>query len=179
MRIVTASLFLAQSLFLTVFASYPLLAEKACVKVASGKVVCGELVPKKPSSSNAPSPKEKITIKTQLGVDFTLNGCSKSRDGLICLINVYNSTDFDKRVIYGGYIDITDSEGNTYQTAEFSIGNRYQSETILPPKSNTKSQIFLRPNGLLNNYIRILKVQPRIDSQFVNIVFRDFNINQP
>jgi hypothetical protein len=179
MNKVTLNILLLKTLLIVFLLSPQVLAEKACVKSESGKVVCGELVPKKPSSINDPSLKQKITIKTQSGVDFTLNGCSKSRDRLICLINIYNSTDFDKRVLYGGYFTIIDNEGNTYQTPDYSIGNRYQSEAILPPKSTTKSQVFFKPNGPLNNYVRLLKGQPRIDDQYSgnDVIFRDFKVN--
>jgi hypothetical protein len=181
MRLVTASFILVQSLFLSIFISYSALSEKACVKSELGKVVCGELVPNKNSLNNSPSPSQRMTVTTQSGVNFTLNGCSKSRTGISCAINIYNSTDFDKEVVYNffGVHSIIDSEGNEYKTSTFAIGNKRLAKATLPPKLTIKSQIFFKPTGSFNNFVRILRIYPQIDRGLkFDVTFRDFSINQ-
>lgn len=179
MRVKITNFLLTQIVLLNVITLKTAFAEQACVKNSLGKVVCGELVPKKNSSTSSPSPEQKMTIKTQSGLSFTLNGCSKSRAGLSCSIAIYNSTDFDKVVAYNSYYgySIIDSEGNEYKaTSDSSIGNKSWGHTVLPPKLTIKSQLFFRPNGPLTNYGRILSLYPQIDNRNFNVTFRDFQI---
>jgi hypothetical protein len=156
----------------------PASAEQACVKTPLGKIVCGELQPKKESATTTSRSEQKQVVKTKSGIEFTLNGCKKSNAGLSCSISIYNSTDYDKRVNYtyaGGY-SIIDSEGNKYASSVVSIGNQGLYAT-LPPKLTIKSYVVFQPNGKLTNRIRSLNVNPWVESNEFNVTFRDFNVN--
>jgi hypothetical protein len=179
MQVKVANLFLTQTVFLSILSLPPALAETACIKSPAGKVICGELVPKQESPNTAPS-SQTMVFKTKSGLDFTLNGCSKSRDGLSCSISIYNSTDFDKKVGYNTYYtySIIDSEGNEYKaTRDSSIGNKSWGGTILPPKLKIRSQLFFKPNGPLSDFVRVLKFNPSVDNRTLEVTFRDFRIN--
>jgi hypothetical protein len=190
MRVVTAGFLLVKSLFLSTLISFPAIAEKACIKVASGKLVCGELVPK--NKKTAPASIKKAPVNPS-GVDLTLDGCTKSREGLLCSISVYNSTDYDKRFrIYADWLPeqaqyksiIIDSEGNQYAATLSGLGSELGpkpgigggfSNATLPPKLKMKSLLLFRPNGRLNDYIRILKVSVDVEGRQYFHTFRDFN----
>ena len=156
------------------------LSEEACVKDSSGNMMCGELIPKSQVSTETPTNSE-MTVGTESGLKFTLNGCSKLSAGFICSVDVYNSTDFDKTLKYNSYyqFSVTDSEGNTYTAhhdTSSTLGNN-QSTSVLPPKLAIKSQIVFKPSGNLTDYIRILRIDPQVDNVQYKVVFRDFQVN--
>jgi hypothetical protein len=157
----------------------PSSAKEGCVRSQNGNTTCGELVEK-----NISSKVNKKTIRTKSGVNFTLEGCRKSDVGLVCLVSVFNSTDYDKRVrispAYGS--KIIDSEGNEYKLRKVDYGingtNRGDQIITMPPKLTIKTQLLFIPSGRLTDYIRILQIEPDIEQKFIGkVIFRDFNVN--
>jgi hypothetical protein len=185
MRIVNPGIFLIQTLLLGVLLPSPVLSEKACVKSATGKVVCGDLVPKgktltTPSSSNTK------TQRNSSGVDLTLEGCTKSREGFLCSIKIYNSTDYDKdfRIYYNWVYKsiLIDSESNEYAASQSAVASKeglggVAGPITLPPKAKIESQLLFRPSGRLNDYIRILKIEFAVERKRYQAIFRDFKVN--
>jgi hypothetical protein len=157
----------------------PTSAEQACVRNQEGKLVCGEFVNKKsPTESN--SSDNKMQVRNQLGIDFGLEGCKKSKAGLHCSLSIYNSTDFDKQMgwnIFMGNNVLIDSEGHQYTTQAIKFGNINRDAT-LPPKTTMKAQVFFRPSNGLSSYIRVLQIAPIIESNNnIRLTFRDFRVN--
>jgi hypothetical protein len=193
MRVATASFLFIQSLFLSVFISHPALSEKVCVKSTSGKVICGELVPKKKKAPAPASGKKKAPVNPS-GVDLTLEGCVKSREGLMCSITVYNSTDYDKNFrIYADWLPenpqyksiIIDSEGNQYAAIISGIGSQLGpkpgigggfSNATLPPKIKMSARLLFRPSGRLTDNIRVFKISFEVESKQYFQTFRDFSV---
>jgi hypothetical protein len=64
----------------------PSLAEQACVRIQNGKLICGELAPKKSDANSKPS-NSKVATQSQMGLDFTLEGCKKAKAGLYCSVS--------------------------------------------------------------------------------------------
>jgi hypothetical protein len=163
----------------------PSFAEQACVRIQNGKLICGELVPKKSDASSKPSD-SKVATQSQMGLDFTLEGCKKAKAGLYCSVSIYNSTDFDKQL--GWFPDnvLIDSESRQYTTSIVKLGNSNMSGAsliyygpTLPPKAKIKSQIFFRPSNGLSNYVRVLTIKPIIErNNDTRLTFRDFNVTQ-
>ncbi len=170
------NIFLAQAFIfgLTAFIpAMPALAKQACVRIQDGQVICGEPVPNNTPSTNKPS--EQKSVQTRSGISFTLNGCQKSRIGLICAIAVQNTTDYDKRVrIFAYQSTLMDSEGNQYKA---SSNSTLAQITTLPPKLTMTTKLLFRPSGNLNNYIRVLKIGMDIEQRSGNVIFRDFDVS--
>lgn len=158
-------------------------AQEVCVRNPPGNIVCGELVPDdflQPQSGESPSESTERTIKTESGLFFTLDGCSRSNAGLTCGISVYNSTDFDKTLSYQNFViyRAIDDRGNTYKaTRDTSIANGNFTASLIPPKATVKSQLVFKPDGDLSNFIRILSLSPTIDNRSYEVTFRDFPID--
>jgi hypothetical protein len=170
----------------------PVSAKEACVRNTNAEIVCGELVNEKPPTNNQPNKK---TVNTKSGVDFTLEGCKKSREGLLCSVSVYNSTDYDKDFrIYANWLPeqpeyrsiIIDSEGNEYAATLSGIGSELSpkpgigggfSNATFPPKLKRTALLLFRPNGRLSDYIKILKIKFEVEKARYQITFRDFKVN--
>lgn len=185
MSIVSSGICLIQTLLLGILLSSPVLSEKACVKSATGKVVCGDLVPKG-KTLTTPSMGNKKTQTNSSGVNLTLGGCTKSREGLLCSITIYNSTDYDKdfRVYYNWLYksSLIDSESNEYAASQSVVASKeglggVAGPIILPPKAKVESQLLFRPSGRLNDYIRILKIEFAVERKRYQAIFRDFKVN--
>ncbi len=181
------SLLLAQLfVFTTTILSFvlPSLGKEVCVRNIAGKIICGEVVNKQKSTS-VNSYINRRTQKNQSGVDLTFEGCEKSRDGLLCSISVYNSTDYDKTFkLYGAWAyrsSLIDSEGNEYIAQRVALGSKWDLGGIinasLPPKLKIRSQLLFRPSGRLSNYIRVLNVRFDVEGKGFNTVFRDSDVN--
>jgi hypothetical protein len=158
----------------------PSLAEQACVRIQNGKLICGELAPKKSEANSKPS-NSKVAMQSKMGLDFTLEGCKKAKAGLYCSVSRYNSTDFDKKIRWSAYPYnvLIDSESRQYTTSVEKMGNRHIAEnTTLPPKAKIKAQLFFRPSNGLSNYIKVLRIAPIIeDSHGITLTFRDFDVS--
>lgn len=168
---------LIQSLVLISLAfCLPVFSKQVCIKNSLDKKACGELIPNTDSSVNSP-PDPNMTIRTKAGLNFTLKNCRKSREGLNCFIDVYNSTDFDKKMSIARQYPhfIINSEVNEY-SAHTTLGNNRTVFATMPPKSKIESQIFIRPNGLPTDSIRILKISPIIENSVIDVTFRDFHV---
>jgi hypothetical protein len=157
----------------------PSLAEQACVRIQNGKLICGELAPKKSDTNSKPS-NSKVAKQSKIGIDFTFEGCKKARAGLYCSVSIYNSTDFDKLIRWSNFTGSTvliDSESREYSTTTVTMGNRNgYTNTTLPPKATINAQIFFRPSNGLSNYIRIFKIGTIVENNEVKLTFRDFNV---
>jgi hypothetical protein len=185
MKVANAGVLLIQLLILGFLVPSPVLSEKACVKNASGKVVCGDLIPNK-KTSTTPSLVNRKTQTNLSGVDLILEGCIKSREGLLCSLTIYNSTDYDKdfRIYYNWVYksSLIDGEGNEYAASQGAIGSKeglggVAGPVTLPPKLKMKSQLLFRPNGRLDDYIRILKIEFAVERKRYQTMFRDFQVN--
>jgi hypothetical protein len=157
----------------------PTSAEQACIRNQEGKLVCGEFVNKKSPAESNPLDK-KMQVRNQLGIDFALEGCKKSRAGLYCSLSIYNSTDFDKQMgwnIFMGNNVLIDSEGHRYTTQAIKFGNVNRDAT-LPPKITMKAQVFFRPSNGLSSHIRVFQIAPIIEgNNNIRLTFRDFGVN--
>jgi hypothetical protein len=126
-----------------------------------------------------------MVVAGESGIRFTLHGCSKSSAGVVCSIDAYNSTDFDRNLEYlrGGFFPsiIVDNEGHSYKASGSVISDRENPkalDVILPPKVVVKSQVLFQPDGPLSDNIRILRLMYVSDSkrQARDATFRDFYI---
>lgn len=155
----------------------PVSAKQACIRSKNENVTCGELI--EPNRFSAPVDSSK-TIKTKSGINFTLEGCQKISTGVICSILVYNSTDYDKKILLHDSTEtfLIDSEGSQYRmrVRNFSQPNASY-PALLPLKATKKAQLFSRPSGNLTNYIRVLQVHTVIEGNNLKFTFRDININ--
>jgi hypothetical protein len=192
MRAKTTIILLIQMLFLNILESLPAFAEKACVKNSLGKVVCGDIINGKKAATQKSNSKKKAKINPS-GVDLKLEGCTKSTEGLLCSLTIYNSTDYDKRFkIYANWLPemseyrsiLIDSEGNEYAATLSGMGSTLGprpgigggfSQATLPPKLKTKALLLFRPNGRLSDFIRTLKVSVEVENRRYYHTFRDFN----
>jgi hypothetical protein len=168
--------FLAQAFIFgltSLIPAIPVLAKQTCIRMENGQVACGKPVPNNIPSTKKPV-NQKSMVQSQSGLSFTLNGCQKSRDGLVCVIAIQNTTDYDKNVyVNTNYSMLMDSEGNQYNLSN----STFVTTKTLPPKLKITTKMLFRPSGNLSDYIRMLKISGQIEGRSFTVAFRDFNVN--